>query len=103
MVFEKYIIVTNDEKECYKVSGSFAPLTEINKVFRNGWDTEEDAKFALTVITREWEQELVYEQGLYNEWTEKFLKNRITKAETNIKKLRKAKIIKVKNTYEFVR
>jgi len=96
MVFEKYIIVTNNEKECYKVSGSFAPLTEINKVFRNGWEQEEDAQFALTVITREWEQQLYTEYVIGD-------KKRIKRAEDTLKKLQEAKIIKVKNTYEFVR
>lgn len=96
MVFEKYIIVTNDEKECYKVSGSFAPLTEINKIFRNGWEQKEDAQFALTVITREWKQQLHTEYVIG-------IKKRIKRAEDTLKKLDEAKIIKVKNTYEFVR
>ena len=95
MVFEKYIIVTNDEKECYKVSGSFATLTEINKVFRNGWEQKEDAEFALTVIIIEWEEQLHIEYIIGN-------KKRIKKAEDTIKKLDEAKIIKVRNTYEFV-
>ena len=96
MTYEKYIIVTNDEKECYKVSGSFVPLTEINKVFRNGWEQEEDAEFALTVITKEWEQQLHTEYVIG-------IKKRIKRAEDTLKKLDEAKIIKVKNTYEFVR
>lgn len=95
MVFEKYIIVTKDEKECYKVSGSFAPLTEINKVFRNGWEQEEDALFALTVIKKEWEQQLYTEYIIGD-------KKRIKRAEDTIKKLQEAKVIKVKNTFEFV-
>ena len=96
MSFEKYIIVTNDEKECYKVSGSFVPLAEINKVFRNGWDTEEDAQFALSVIIKEWRQQLCDEYIIG-------INKKIKRARDILKKLQEAKIIKVKSTYEFVR
>ena len=103
MTFEKYIIVTNDEKEYYKVTGTFKPISELPKAVKDGWDIEEDAQFALTIIRKDWEQELIYEQKLFNEMTGKLIKNRLTKIETNVEKLRTAKVIKVKSTYEIVR
>lgn len=98
----RFAIVSEDgEYYRYKHAGVWRKPDDLATVLDNSFEAEATAKNFIKIETSNWQKEKQHAEELYRTCHEKFVLNRIKKAETNIEKLSKASVLKVLSDVRF--
>lgn len=98
----RFAIVSEDgEYYRYKYAGVWKKPDDLATVLDNSFEAEAIAKNFVKIEISNWQKEKQHAEELYRTCREKFVLNRIKKAETNIEKLSKAKVLKLLSGVRF--